>query len=117
MKPISVDLRKRIVALHKSGEKSYAEVAKHFSVSEQSVRRFVALDRQGESLDPKPHSGGPPPTYDASFRERLRGEVKKCPDATLEQLREALGSSISVPRLHGILAEMGARRKKKPVRR
>jgi len=115
MKPISLDLRQRIVALHKRGSKSYAEVAEHFSVSEQSVRRFVALDRQGESLAPKPHSGGPPPIYGESFREQLRDEVKKRPDSTLGQLREALGSAVSVPRLHGILAEMGARRKKKPV--
>lgn len=117
MKPISVDLRERIVALYKSGKKSYAEVAEHFSVSQQSVRRFVAKDSRGESLEPKPHSGGAKPTYDGPFRERLRSQVEKSPDATLEGLREALGSPISVPRLHGILAQMGARRKKKPVRR
>lgn len=116
MKPISVDLRERIVALHKKGKKSYAEVAEHFSVSEQSVRRFVAKDARGESLEPKPHSGGPEPTYDEPFRERLRSQVEKSPDATLEELREALGSAISVPRLHGILRELGARRKKKPLR-
>lgn len=117
MKPISLDLRERIVALYKAGGRSFAEVAGHYDVSVRSVIRFVMMDRREESLAPKPHTGGPAPTYDASFRERLRREVDARPDATLEQLREALGSSISIARLHGILAEMGARRKKKPVRR
>lgn len=115
MKPLSKDLRERIVALHNGGGKSYAEVAEHFSVSVRSVMRFVKLDRQGQSLDPKPHTGGPAPTYDDAFRERLRDLVGKHPDATLEQMREEMGSPISLGRLHGILAEMGARRKKKPV--
>ena len=44
MKPFSVDLRERIVALYKAGGKSYAEVAEHFSVSERSVKRFVLKD-------------------------------------------------------------------------
>lgn len=117
MKPISVDLRERIVALYKGGGKSYVEVALHFTVSEQSVKRFVSKDSRGEPLAPKPHTGGPAPTYDEAFQKRLRIEVAKCPDATLEQLREALESAISLSRLHGILAEMGSRRKKKPFRR
>ena len=117
MKPHSLDLRERIVALYRSGGKSYAEVARHFTVGVQSVQRFVSKDSQGESLAPKPHSGGPAPTYDEAFRERLRKEVEAHPDATLEQLREALGSTISPSRLHYILEEMGSRRKKKPIRR
>jgi transposase len=117
MEPISVDLRERIVALYKAGGKSCAEVARHFTVSKWSVERFVKKEARGESLDPKPHSGGPKPTYGEPLRERLRKQVEKHPDATLEELREALASGISTTRLHGILVEMGARRKKKPVRR
>ena len=115
MKPLSTDLRDRIVALHKAGGKSYAEVAEHFSVSVRSVIRFVKLDRQGQALEPKAHTGGPAPKYDDAFRDRLRDQVGKHPDATLEQIREEMGSPISLGRLHGILTEMGARRKKKPV--
>lgn len=117
MKPISEDLRERIVALYKAGGSSFADVAGHFAVSVRSVIRFVTADRRGESLAPKPHTGGPAPTYDQRFRKRLRRQVEKTPDATLERLREALGSPISFSRLHGILGEMGARRKKKPFRR
>jgi len=117
MKPLSNDLRTRIVAMYKAGGKSYAEVAEHYGVSVVSVIRFVKMDREGRSLEPKPHTGGPTAIYDEAFREGLRKHVEGHPDATLEEIREGLGSPISIPWLHRTLQAMGVRRKKKPVRR
>ena len=41
MKPLSDDLRKRLVAVYEETEVSYVEVAARFHVSVSSVRRFV----------------------------------------------------------------------------
>jgi len=59
-KPLSVDLRKRIVTAYLNKEGTYAQVAQRFSVSPSAVQDFVRLYRTTGSLEPQPHSGGNP---------------------------------------------------------
>ncbi|GAK54903.1 transposase and inactivated derivatives [Candidatus Vecturithrix granuli] len=50
MKPISPDLRARIVEVYEEGQLSYATVAERFCVSESSVKNFVKHGEQRERL-------------------------------------------------------------------
>jgi transposase len=116
MKPYSIDLRQRIVKRYLDGGVTQAQVAELFSVSERTVSEFVRRHRSNESLQPKPHGGGPVPKLDAAAREKLRRYVQDQPDATLEDLRGHLGDVVSVPTVHRVLRNMGARLKKNSSR-
>jgi transposase len=116
MKPLSLDLRERIVARYKAGGLSQAGIAEQFDVSVRSVAKYLKMDREGVSLAPKAHSGGALSRFGPSFRARLRRCVELHPDATLETLRGMLKVPVGLSTLHGMLGAMGARIKKKPSR-
>lgn len=116
MKPLSLDIRKRIVARYNAGGISQAALAEQFAVHPRTVANYLKMDREGASLAPKPHTGGPPSKLDDSGREQLRQCVKHNPDATLEGLLEICALAISRTTLHRTLKALGARYKKKPSR-
>ena len=100
MEPYSVDLRKRILADCDGGTKTRA-VAKKYSVSESWVRRVKQERRETGKVAPLPFNGGRKPIID---RSRLADQVKQTPDATLAELREALGLSVSLSAIHQALS-------------
>jgi transposase len=96
MRPLSQDLRERIIAAVDHHEGSRREIARRFRVDVSCITRLLQLRRQTGSLQPRPHGGGRPPVLDSNGLERLRTLVRKRPDATLEQLRQGLGLSGSI---------------------
>ena len=113
---ISVDLRERVVAAQKAGSGGYAGVAKIFSVGEASVSRWMRLDRERGSVEPRPHAGRAS-RLTASDRTVLLAIVSERSDATLAELADELAKraqvKLSVSGLHKILARLGITRKKK----
>jgi transposase len=95
MRPYSEDLRTRIIDAIERGEESWRQIASRFVVSLSCVIRLVQRYRQTGAVAPKPHGGGREPALDSAQLETLRGLVKERPDATLEELRAALGVSCS----------------------
>ena len=91
MKPLSDDLRQRILAAVDNHEASRRKLAVRFSVDVSTITRLLQLRRQTGSSQPRPHGGGVVPTLDQDALERLRGLVEETPDATLEMLKQKLG--------------------------
>lgn len=120
MKPLSLDLRERIVRACDEGGQTQAEVAERFAVSGRTVRRLLRLWRAGGGVAPKPHAGGFASSVDAAVREQVRGLVRQQPDATLAELcrrlRDGGGPSVKRSRMCQVLAAMGLPRKKVAAR-
>ena len=93
MKPLSNDLRQRILDAVDSREGSRRKLAARFSVNVSTITRLLQLRRQTGSYQPRPHSGGVAPTLDRDALERLRKVVEQTPDATLETLKQRMGVS------------------------
>lgn len=113
MKAYSEDLRKRVVKACDEGRQSRQEIAERFSVSTRWMRKLLQQRNETGSIAPKPHGGGHPPAFDSSMSQRLKKEVNKDPDATLEELCERCGASCSVQAVSTTLIKLGITRKKR----
>ena len=113
MRPYSDDLRTRVIETIERGEESWRQIAKRFLVSVSFVVRLVRRHRDTGSVEPRPHGGGQRPAFDAADLDRLRGLVRQRPDATLEELRESLGTTCSTMAIVRALQKLGLPRKKK----
>ena len=112
MRSYSMDLRERVVAACDSGEGTREQIAKRFRVSVAGVYRLLARRRDTGSIAPKPHGGGQPPAFQGESAERLRKAVEDCPDATLEELREAAGVDCGTSAVFRALKRLALPRKK-----
>ena len=113
MRPYSRDLRERVAAALDHREGSWRDIARRFRVSLSFVSRLVRRRQQTGSLDPKPHGGGRSPALDPDASQRLRQLLRKRPDATLAELRQALGLSCSLMAIWRALRRLKITRKKK----
>ena len=121
MKPLSMDLRERVVAACDAGDQTQAEVAERFNVSGSTVRRLLARRAATGSVAALPHAGGFGSRVDEAARAVLRGLVADRPDATLEELRGRLadraGVRVTAARVCQVLQELKLPRKKSRTRR
>ncbi len=87
MKPYSKDLRLRVLAAVDAG-RPREEVAKTFSVSMPTIKRWLKRRRESGGVEPKPIPGRPP-RKGAVLREWLPRHLEANDDLTLEEHREA----------------------------
>ncbi len=87
MKPYSKDLRVRVLAAVDAGTPR-EEVAKTFSVSMPSIKRWLKRRRETGDVSPKPILGRAP-VKGAALKEWLPEQLKVNPDLTLEEHCEA----------------------------
>lgn len=115
-KPISVEVRERVVAAHREGKGTYEQLADLFKVGSASVNRWLRLDRETGSLVAKPPPGRTP-KLDEHGRAVLRELVEQDSDATLAELAKRLDERLGVKHVPSaifkVLAKMGITRKKK----
>jgi transposase len=114
MKAYSEDLRRKTVeAIEKGMGKS--EAARTFGIGLSSVKRYVAMARQGRSLAPKRRPGSRPKMDDGA-RRLLESDMEERPAATLPQRRQYLekvaGVKVSESTVSRMLKRMGWSRKK-----
>lgn len=95
MKPYSNDLRACAVQSVESGECTIPEAAERFVVSQASLERWLARQRQTNSCAAKPHAGGPERVL-AAAEAVLRAAVTNQPDATLAELCEQVQQQLNV---------------------
>ena len=86
MKPYSQDLRERAIAAFEAG-KSQAEVAAQFQIHKSTLEKWWYRWRDTGSCAALPAASGPKRTLQAA-EKLIREEVKKRPDATLDELCE-----------------------------
>jgi transposase len=86
-------------------------------VSPDSVRCLIKQYRASGSISPKPYTGGPQPTLQATHHEVLRELIETDNDATLAQLAQRLairtGTHVSSSTISRTLSKLGITRKKK----
>jgi transposase len=83
MKAYSEDLRRKIVQAVQKGT-SKSEAARAFGVGLSSVKRHVAMAREGRSFSPKKGPGSKPKIGEDA-RRLLEADLEERPAATLPQ--------------------------------
>ncbi len=87
MKPYSKDLRLRVLAAVDRGTLR-EEVARTFSVSVPTIKRWLRRRRESGDVEPRPIPGRPS-RKGAALREWLPSHLENNDDLTLEEHREA----------------------------
>ena len=118
MRPLSEDLRKRIIEKRESGYR-VSDVSSLFGVSRRTVYRiYDRYCRSGSIAALK--KGKPEGSKMDEHRERLAQWIEESPGLTLEQLQqrclEDLSVDVSITTLHRMLARWGYRYKKNSFR-
>lgn len=114
MRAYSMDLRARVLAACDGGMTT-AEAAEAFSVSAAWVRRLKQR-RQGDEV-PAPRAPRRRPPGWVAHADRIRGQVRATPDATLAELRAALGLRVGLATLWRALKALRLTLKKSPAGR
>jgi transposase len=109
--PYSADLRQRVLADCDAGLRTGA-VAKKYTVSPAWVRRLKQRRRESGETAPRPQRRGRTP-LSVTHGEAIRQAVKAAPDATLAELRRALGLAVALSTLWAAVTALGLRLKKK----
>lgn len=113
MRAYSMDLRVRVLADRDAGL-SVSRVAEKYSVSTAWVRRLTQRRRESGEIGPRIGKTGPKPKL-AGKQEKLQDLVSAQPDATLAELREKLGTAVSVATVWRSLKALGMTFKKNGV--
>jgi transposase len=93
-KPLSMDLRKRVVAAYEASQATLEEVARRYSIGVATLVRLMALKRNKGTLEPKPHGGGQKPRLAESDVDVLKELVNERPDWTRAEYAKALEERI-----------------------
>jgi len=112
MKPISMDLRQRIVEAYDAGEGTRQEIAERFKVSVHMVKKLLAQRRRLGSIEPQRHRCGRKPKFQEQDLRWLKEAVSKRPDITLKELREAFGKPCCIATIFRALRQLRASYKK-----
>jgi transposase len=91
-----MDLRQRVVSAVEVGEGTIAQVAARFQVGQTFVKKMLRQWRERGDLTPRPHGGGATASLRTQHLQKLAQQVKKEPDATLEELCRFLGETAQV---------------------
>ena len=94
MKPYSKDLRVRVLAAVDSGVPR-EEVAKTFSVSVPTIKRWLKRRRETGDVEPKPIPGRPR-VKGTALEEWLPAQLQNNSDLTLEEHSEAFEEELGV---------------------
>ena len=84
-----------MVASVESGECNIPQAARRYKVSEPSIERWLARYRKTGNCAPRAHAGGPARKL-ATAEAAIRAVVKAQPDATLQELCEAVEKAAQI---------------------
>jgi transposase len=96
MRPISNDLRRRIITAIQENEQSQPEIAERFDVSLSTLEKLWHRFRVTGKFEALPHAGGRKRLLEAD-EELLRAEVAAQPDITLAELSSKVAARKSQP--------------------
>lgn len=113
MATLSTDLRERIVQAYDRGDATREQVADRYDVSLGMVKKLLQQRRDTGDVAPRHRYSGRKPKITARHQQQLRRLVRRQPDMTLEELREAIGLSCTPQAIHYALERMGLSLKKR----
>ena len=111
MKAYSMDLRQRVLKDSDAGM-STREVATKYEVSESWVRRLKQRRRENGEVVPRSSRNHRQPKW-LAVADQLQALVGQRPDITLQELRNALGGTLSIQTLARALRQLQMTFKKK----
>ena len=118
MKPLSNDLRQRIIDAYNQGEGSQRTLAQRFSVSRPTVERLCARFKATGSVEPAPRRNGPLPIVGEEDFARIDAWIEDQCDLTQQELAdrfsEETGRRVSQRTMSRVLRRMEQTRKKSP---
>lgn len=112
-RPISLDLRQRILASYDQNEGTREEIAQRFRVSLGMVKKLLQQRRHSGDIACRYHRCGRRPGIVSGHRQKLRELLSQKPDLTLEELRRATRLNCTVQAIHYVLEKMGLTYKKR----
>lgn len=112
-KPISLDLRERIVAAYVGKEGTREEVAKRFKVSVGMVKKLLAQKSRTGDLRPRYRFCGRKARLEPEHGKSMRQLVEREPDLTLEEIKQRLGLGCTIGAIHWVLRRLGLTYKKR----
>ena len=112
-KPISVDLRERIVTAYAEGAGTREEVAKRFKVSLGMVKKLLQQHSRTGDLRPRYRFCGRKAKLMPEHGKTLQALVAKEPDLTLAEMKERLGLDCTVAAIHWVVSKLGLTYKKR----
>lgn len=113
MRPISVDLRKRVVTARVNDGQSMGQLARRFNMPKGTVQNILERYRDSGTVVPKPPNSGRKPAFSQTALLKLEKDVLDHPDSTLEELRDRSHKKVSLVCIHKTLRKLGFTRKKR----
>jgi transposase len=114
--PYSTDLRQKIVRAYDDGIGSQRAIAELFGVSRSFVEKLLHRRRTTGEIAALPHGGGRKPLCQEKEQRSVRRLIEKQPDATLDELCEAVERKhqlqLSRPTMSRLLQRLDLGRKK-----
>ena len=107
----NAQVRRRAIDAYESGRGTQEQVAKLYGIDISTFQRWLFRYRQTGRDGPLPRGHNPAALDDRQMRQ-LDKLVQQTADATLEQLRAALGVDCSLVAIHNALQRLGYRYKK-----
>ena len=95
MKPYSQDLRERVIATVDEHKLTQAQIATMFHIGQATLEKWIRRHRETGSCVALPHGGGNPRAL-ADCEAFLRKQVKKQPDASLNELCDQVAATLGV---------------------
>jgi transposase len=112
-KPLSSDLRKRIIDSKLRGD-TEDKIAAEKEVSKSTVTKLWSLYRATKSYFSRPSSGGRKPRLSEQQLEQIKQAIEERSDITLQELIDEFTLPVSISALSKILRfKLGLRYKKK----
>lgn len=113
MTTLSLDLRQRILTCYDNGEGTREQIAWRYKVSLGMVKKLLQQRRRTGDIRARHHRSGRKALIVASHRQAMRQHLKRKPDLTLAELRDAVGLRCTLPAIHYVLVAMGLTYKKR----
>lgn len=113
MEAHSLETRKNVLRAILEGKLTQEAIAKEYGVCVRWIRLLHKRWLETNQIDPSPHGGGYPPKITPDIEKQICEFLQLSPDATLEEIRNAIGIRISLAAIYKRLKRMGLTRKKK----
>lgn len=111
MKAYPIELRERVVRACDRGE-TPQDVAQQFEVSVRWVQKLLRLRRETGKIALRKNPGGRRAVFRGKLAETLQQAVREQPGATLAELRDTCGVSVSLMCVFRALRRLKITRKK-----
>lgn len=113
MKPLSTDIRLRIVSAYDAGNATRQDIADRFGVSLGMVKKLLCQRKRLGHVEPLYANVGRKPAIRENQRKSIADAISRSPGMTLAEIRRRFRLKCSIVTVHATLARMGLTYKKR----